>query len=60
MSDKVADRVHDGKLFFKCGGRMAEGMADKKIHVDRYLTPHIDAFTRVREHIHTRAATRIS
>jgi hypothetical protein len=25
MSDKVADRVHDGKLFFKCGGRMAEG-----------------------------------
>jgi hypothetical protein len=21
MSDKVADRVHDGKLFFKCGGR---------------------------------------
>jgi hypothetical protein len=26
---EVADRVHDGKLFFKCSGRMVEGMADK-------------------------------
>jgi hypothetical protein len=34
-------------------------MADKKIHVNRCLTPHIDAFTRVREHIHTQAATRL-
>ena len=25
----MADRVHDGKLFFKCSGRMVEGMADK-------------------------------
>jgi hypothetical protein len=37
-----------------------KGMADKKIHVEKCLTPHIDAFTWVREHIHTQAATRLS
>jgi hypothetical protein len=50
----LSERMTDGWRKWR------KGMADKKIHVEKCLTPHIDAFTWVREHIHTQAATRLS